>query len=306
MTSLLDKQRTDATPTPAAPVASQPARPRRRRRPSPSVLVAGVFVVVLLVAVAVPQLFTAVDPYRTVPTDGLKAPSAEHLFGTDRLGRDIFSRVIHGARYSILIGLSATAIAVVAGSILGLISGLSGRLIPGRLGLLVDEALGRVFDVISSFPGVLLAMVVVTFAGPGVQNIAVAIGIASIPMYGRVVRSQTLLVTRADFVTHAAVYGRTRSRVVIEHVLPNVLVAIPVLAAIDVGASILAVSGLSFLGLGPQAPIPEWGVMLAESRDVLRIAWWGGLFPGLFITASVIALTVLGRALQRHIDGRNS
>jgi peptide/nickel transport system permease protein len=298
MTDLLEKRDTDAAPALSTQVASPP---RKKRRLAPSVIVAGVFVAVLLVAVALPQLFTTVDPFATVPADGLKAPGAEHWFGTDRLGRDIFSRVIHGARYSILIGLSATAIAVVAGSL----AGLSGRLIPGRLGLVVDETFGRLFDVISSFPGVLLAMVVVTFAGPGVQNIAVAIGIASIPMYGRVVRSQTLLVTRADFVTHAAVYGRSRARVVIEHVLPNVLVAIPVLAAIDVGASILAVSGLSFLGLGPQAPIPEWGVMLAESRDVLRIAWWGGFFPGLFITASVIALTVLGRALQRHIDGRN-
>jgi len=304
MTDLLEKVKADAALAQASIVTPTPRR--RRRGPAPSVLVAGAFVLVLLVAVALPQLFTSVDPFRTVPTDGLKPPSAEHWFGTDRLGRDIFSRVVHGARYSILIGLSATAIAVVAGSILGLIAGLSGRLIPGRVGLLVDETFGRLFDVISSFPGVLLAMVVVTFAGPGVQNIAVAIGIASIPMYGRVVRSQTLLVTRADFVTHAAIYGRSRARVVIEHVLPNVLVAIPVLAAIDVGASILAVSGLSFLGLGPQAPIPEWGVMLAESRDVLRIAWWGGVFPGLFITASVIALTVLGRALQRHIDGRKS
>jgi peptide/nickel transport system permease protein len=302
MTDLLEKRDTDAAPALSTQVASPP---RKKRRLAPSVIVAGVFVAVLLVAVALPQLFTTVDPFATVPADGLKAPGAAHWFGTDRLGRDIFSRVIHGARYSILIGLSATAIAVVAGSLAGLIAGLSGRLIPGRLGLVVDETFGRLFDVISSFPGVLLAMVVVTFAGPGVQNIAVAIGIASIPMYGRVVRSQTLLVTRADFVTHAAVYGRSRARVVIEHVLPNVLVAIPVLAAIDVGASILAVSGLSFLGLGPQAPIPEWGVMLAESRDVLRIAWWGGFFPGLFITASVIALTVLGRALQRHIDGRN-
>lgn len=304
MTDLLEKRDTDAAPARPTPLASPPRK--KRRRVAPSVAIAGVFVAVLLVAVALPQLFTAVDPFSAVPADGLRAPSAEHWFGTDRLGRDIFSRVIHGARYSILIGLSATAIAVIAGSIFGLVAGLSGRLIPGRLGLLVDETFGRLFDVISSFPGVLLAMVVVTFAGPGVQNIAVAIGIASIPMYGRVVRSQTLLVTRADFVTHAAVYGRSRARVVIEHVLPNVLVAIPVLAAIDVGASILAVSGLSFLGLGPQAPIPEWGVMLAESRDVLRIAWWGGFFPGLFITASVIALTVLGRALQRHIDGRNS
>jgi peptide/nickel transport system permease protein len=263
-------------------------------------------VLLLTVMVVAPGLFSSVDPLATAPAQGLRDPSAAHWFGTDRLGRDIYSRVIHGARYSILIGLSAALLAVVVGSLLGLLAGLasSRRVRRNRVGVAVDETLARLFDVISSFPAILLAMVVVVFTGSGMANIALAIGIATIPMYGRVVRSQTLLVTRAEYVTHAAVYGRTRFAVVREHVLPNVLVAVPVLAAIDVGASILAVSGLSFLGLGPQPPTPEWGVMLAESRDVLRVAPWGGIFPGLFITLTVVSITVLGRALQHSLDGR--
>jgi peptide/nickel transport system permease protein len=285
--------------------AADPATPRARRLwPRPSVIVAGVFVLVLIVMVAFPGLFSGVDPLKTSPAQGLKPPSAAHWFGTDRLGRDIWSRVVHGARYSILIGLAAAGIAVVAGSLLGLLAGLAGR-VARRWGTAVEETLARFFDVISAFPAILLAMVVVIFTGSGMANIALAIGIATIPVYGRIVRSQTLLVTRSEYVVQAAVYGRRRLAVVREHVLPNVLVAIPVLAAIDIGASILAVSGLSFLGLGPQPPTPEWGVMLAESRDVLRVAWWGGFFPGLFITVSVIAITVLGRELQRQLDGRN-
>ncbi|MTD12449.1 ABC transporter permease subunit [Nakamurella sp. YIM 132087] len=302
MTTLLPRTRTSA----AAPSdAAEPVRRRPSRgRPRPSVLVAGVVVLVLVVMVAFPGLFSAVDPLRTDPAQGLKPPGGSHWFGTDRLGRDIYSRVVHGARYSILIGLAAAGLAVVGGSLLGLLAGLAGR-VGRRWGSAVEETLARFFDVISAFPAILLAMVVVIFTGSGMANIALAIGIATIPVYGRIVRSQTLLTSRADYVVHAAVYGRSRFMVVRQHLLPNVLAVIPVLAAIDVGASILAVSGLSFLGLGPQPPTPEWGVMLAESRDVLRIAWWGGLFPGLFITVSVISITVLGRALQRHLDGRN-
>lgn len=159
-------------------------------------------------------------------------------------------------------------------------------------------------DVLSSFPGVLLAMLVVTFLGPGMLNIALAIGIAGIPKFGRVVRAQTQLVRDADYVTHAAIYGLSRPQVFLRHVLPNVLVAVPVIATVYIGSTILAVSGLSFLGLGPQPPTPEWGVMLAESRDVLRVAWWPGVFPGAAITLTVIAFSVIGNFLQKAFEGR--
>ncbi|QAY71594.1 ABC transporter permease [Xylanimonas protaetiae] len=277
-----------------------------RRRVTVPVAVALVVVTFLAVLVAFPGVLARFDPYSSDLTVGLRAPSGEHWFGTDRLGRDVWSRVVHGARYSVLIGLAATAIGVVLGTVLGVSAGLSGAFLTGRVGRWLDEGLTRLLDVVSSFPAILLAMLVVTFTGPGVWNVAVAIGIAGIPLYARVVRSQTFVVTRADYVAHAAVFGRSRWAVLGEHVLPNALTAVPVLAAIDIGTSILAVSGLSFLGLGPQPPIPEWGVMLAESRDVLRVAWWAGVFPGVFITGSVIAFTVLGRWLQARTDGRQS
>ena len=147
-------------------------------------------------------------------------------------------------------------------------------------------------------------MLIVTFLGQGMLNIAIAVGIAGIPKFGRVVRAQTQLVRDADYVTQATIYGLSQRQVFLRHVLPNVLVAIPIIATVYIGSTILIVSGLSFLGLGPQPPTPEWGVMLAESRDVLRVAWWPGVFPGLAITATVIAFSVVGNFLQKKFEGR--
>jgi len=259
-------------------------------------VLAAVFIAVLAGITAFPQSLSSDDPLSGDITQGLVPPGAEHWFGTDQLGRDVFTRVLYGARYSLLIGLAAMAISVSAGVLLGVASGLGGRW--------RDEGITRLFDVLSAFPAVLLALLVVTFLGPGLFNIALAIGIAGIPKFGRVVRSQTLLVRRADYVTHAVIYGRSRLDTLLRHLLPNVLVAVPVIATINVGSAIIAVSGLSFLGLGPQPPTPEWGVMLAEGRGILRVAWWAGMFPGLAITSSVLAFSVLGQHLQRSFEGR--
>lgn len=260
-------------------------------------VLAALFITALAAITLWPQALSAQDPLSGDITQGLLPPGAEHWFGTDRLGRDVFTRVLHGARYSLLIGLAAMAISVSAGVVLGMASGLGGRW--------RDEGIARLFDVLSAFPAVLLALLVVTFLGPGLFNIALAIGIAGIPKFGRVVRSQTLLVRRADYVTQAVIHGRSRLDTLLRHLLPNVLVAVPVIATIQVGSAIIAVSGLSFLGLGPQPPTPEWGVMLAEGRDILRVAWWAGVFPGLAITASVLAFSVLGQHLQRRFEGRS-
>ena len=305
MTTTLDRD-VDAAAAQAAPDAQVVRQSRARGLPPVRVLVASAFILLLVLLVVIPSVFATYDPYETDIASSLRPPSAEHWFGTDRLGRDIYSRIVFGAQFSVLIGLAATSLSVVLGTLVGIGAGLSGAFITGRTGRTMDEGLTRSLDVISAFPAILLAMLVVTFTGTGIWNIAIAIGIAGIPLYARVVRAQTFVVTRADYVAHAAVYGRSRWAVLREHVLPNALTAIPVLAAIDIGGSILAVSGLSFLGLGPQPPIPEWGVMLAESRDVLRVAWWAGVFPGIFITGSVIAFTVLGRWLQVRNDGRSA
>ncbi|MES2029646.1 MAG: ABC transporter permease [Pseudomonadota bacterium] len=263
---------------------------------SPGLAISLAFLFVLFLAAAFPRAFTQFDPLIGDYALGLKPPSWEHLFGTDRLGRDVFARTIHGTRYSLLIGIGGMAISLAFGIVLGILAGQRNRFL--------DETTSRVFDVLSSFPGVLLAMLVVTFLGQGMLNIAIAVGIAGIPKFGRVIRAQTQLVRDADYVTHAAVYGLGRWQIFIRHVLPNVLVAVPVIATVYIGNTILAVSGLSFLGLGPQPPTPEWGVMLAESRDVLRVAWWPGVFPGLAITLTVIAFTLVGNAIQKRFEGR--
>jgi peptide/nickel transport system permease protein len=261
----------------------------------PSVLLAGIFLLALAVAIAYPPLVTHFDPLTSDIAQTLQPPGAQHWFGTDRIGRDVFSRVIYGARYSLLIGLASMLVSLAIGLVIGMTAGLGKRL--------TDESASRVFDVLSAFPPILLSLFVVTFLGQGIVNIAIAVGIAGIPKFGRVLRSQTLVVRRADYVTHAVSYGLSRSRVFLRHVLPNVLVVVPVIATIDIGSAIIAVSGLSFLGLGPQPPTPEWGVMLAEGRDVLRVAWWPSVFPGLAITLTVIAFSVIGKFLQRKVEG---
>lgn len=263
---------------------------------SVSLVISLAFLSVLVLAAVFPQLFTRFNPLIGDYALGLKAPNWEHLFGTDRLGRDVFARTVHGTRYSLLIGLGGMAISLAFGIVLGILAGQRNRLL--------DETTSRIFDVLSSFPGVLLAMLVVTFLGQGMLNIAIAVGIAGIPKFGRVIRAQTQLVRDADYVTHAVVYGLSRWQIFFRHVLPNVLVAVPVIATVYIGNTILAVSGLSFLGLGPQPPTPEWGVMLAESRDVLRVAWWPGVFPGLAITLTVLAFTLVGNAIQKKFEGR--
>ncbi len=272
--------------------------PARWRSLPVGLILSVLFIALLLVAVIAPALFTRFDPLLGDYSQGLRPPGWEHLFGTDRLGRDVFARTVYGARYSLLIGLGGMAVSLAFGVVLGILAGQRSRLL--------DEAISRLFDVLSSFPGVLLAMLVVTFLGQGMVNVAIAVGVAGIPKFGRVVRAQTQLVRDADYVTHASIYGLGRGQIFLRHVLPNVLVAVPVIATVYIGSTILAVSGLSFLGLGPQPPTPEWGVMLAESRDVLRVAWWPGVFPGAAITLTVIAFSIVGNAAQAAFERRTA
>ncbi|PKU23568.1 ABC transporter permease [Telmatospirillum siberiense] len=299
----------EATPSEAATLLSDPSGRTGPAAPGAAIrrviavlwqwkgfLAAGAFLLLLAMVLATPHLLTAYDPLEGDALAGLRAPNATHPFGTDRLGRDVLARTLYGARYSLSIGFGATAISVGFGVLLGIAGGQKSRLL--------DETICRLFDVISSFPGVLMALLVVTFLGQGMLNVAIAVGVAGIPKFGRVVRAQTQLARNADYVTQAYIYGRSRAAVFFHHLLPNVLLAIPVIATVYVGTTILAVSSLSFLGLGPQPPTPEWGVMLAESRDVLRIAWWPGVFPGAALTLTVIAFTVIGNALQRRFERR--
>ena len=265
------------------------------RRPRPAVATAAGFLALLLLAGLWPGLFAG-DPLAADPLHVLEPPSAAHWFGTDHLGRDVLDRVVHGARHSLLIGVVATLIAVGIGLLLGLLAGLSHKY--------ADEALSRSFDALSAFPLLLLALLFVAVAGPGTVGLVIAIGIATMPNYARVVRTQTLVVRQAGYVTQAVAFGDSRTRLVVRHVLPNVLGPVPVLAVIGLGEAILAAAGLSFLGMGPQPPSPEWGAMLSEGRGYLSVAWWTTVLPGMVVTLTVISLTVVGRRLQRRFEGR--
>ncbi|GGO32246.1 ABC transporter permease [Micromonospora parathelypteridis] len=278
--------------------SADPARRtvRRRSRPRPGLLAAGAYLILLVVAAAWPAALAPADPLAADPLTVLSPPSAAHWFGTDHLGRDVWTRVVHGAGHSLTIGVAATAIAVTGGVLLGLLAGLAHRV--------ADEALSRTFDAVSAFPLLLLALLFIAVAGTGTVSLIIAIGIATLPHHARVVRGQTLLVRRANYVEQAVTFGLSRPRLVLRHVLPNVVGPVPVLAVIGLGEAILVAAGLSFLGMGPQPPSPEWGAMLSEGRNYLQVGWWISILPGLAVTATVVSLTVVGRHWQARFDGR--
>ncbi|MFI6871550.1 ABC transporter permease [Nocardia sp. NPDC050406] len=265
-------------------------------RIAPGVAAAALFLVVIALAVLAPTVLTSGDPLTADPLAAQLEPSSRHWFGTDHLGRDVFTRVVHGARYSLSIGVLATALAVLVGTALGLASGVARGLL--------DELITRFLDVVSSFPDLLLALVLISFTGPGTANLVVALGIASVPRFARVVRAQTLVVRESGYVEQARTFGLTRATLIRRHILPHAVAQVPILATIGLGTAILGAAGLSFLGMGPQPPAPEWGAMLSEGRNYLRNAWWIAVLPGVAVTATVIAVSSLGRHWQRHYDGR--
>lgn len=276
-------------PAATAPLLPRARRVRRRLRPATALAVA---VLALLALAAIwPGLLAHQDPNATDTAQALRGPSSDHLFGTDRLGRDVLSRVLHGARTSLAIGLGATAIGLVAGSLLGALAGFGPRL--------VDGLLMRLVDVLSAIPELLLALVAIVVLGTGSANVAAAIGVASVPSMARLVRAQVLVVRHAEFVTAARTLGRGPAWLVLRHVLPNAVGPVLALAAISTGTAVVAGAGLSYLGFGPGPPSPEWGSMLVESQDFMQDAPWTVLFPGLAVAAVVLCSSVIGRELRR-------
>lgn len=270
----------------------------RRVLASPGTSLALIFLALVAIATAWPTLLTTADPIAADPLQAQLPPSADHWFGTDHLGREVLARVIHGTRYSILIGIGAVAIAALVGSALGLLAGLSRGL--------VDEVVTRFLDVVSAFPDLLLALVLISFTGPGTFNLIFALGVAFIPRFARVVRAQTFVIAKSGYVEQARTFGLTRATLVVRHILPHAVAQVPILATIGLGTAIIGAAGLSFLGMGPQPPAPEWGAMLAEARNYLRVAWWIGVWPGFAITLTVISISVLGRRWQAAFEGRRA
>lgn len=291
----------DVTETPE-PLAAQPTMPahgseRQRLLHLPvAVWISLLFIAILVIAISAPSLLGADSANATDPLLSLRPPDADHWFGTDELGRDLYSRVVHGARYSVVIGVLAVAFAVLVGGALGLLAALGGRI--------VDEVLSRLFDLLSAFPSILMALLFATFFGRGTLNLALAVGIAIVPGFGRIVRRQALAIRDSDFVTAAVTFGESRLRIVLRHIVPNVSTSVLLLAAIEIGTAILTVSGISFVGLGPERPAPEWGSLLAEGRTVASHGWWPTVFPGVAIALTILTFTTLGRYFQRRFERR--
>ncbi|MFI6937477.1 ABC transporter permease [Streptomyces sp. NPDC050287] len=285
-----------ATTAPSAP--DVPRRPRGAFRPGPGTSLAWAALVLATLAALAPGVLAPQQPDAIDPVNALAGPGSGHWLGTDQLGRDVLSRIVHGARASLLMGFGATAFAVVAGALLGVLAATAGRA--------VDQLLMRVTDVLLSFPGLMLSLVVVALLGPGAGNATLAIGASLLPGFLRLARGQALAVRDSDYVRAAVVGGRGRGSVFWRHMLPNALPPLLVLATVNVGSAIIAGSTLSFLGMGPQPPSPEWGAMLSEGRDHLETAWAAAVFPGLAVTVTVVAVTVVGRDLQRRLYGRDA
>jgi len=273
------------------PLPRRQARLLRTNLPIGFIFAGGILILLIVMAVA-PRLFTSVDPLLTDPLAAFQPPSSAHLFGTDQLGRDQFARVIYGAQLSLGMGFGATLIGLMAGLTLGLVAGLSRGWI--------DRTLSRIIDILYAFPEMLLAIIAIAVLGTGFSTLLIAIGIGSIPSYARVLRSQVLQVRSSGYAEAAVTLGQRPALIAWRHVLPNSIGPALVLATIGVGTAIIFGSALSFIGLGAQPPTPEWGLMLSDSRNYLTLAPWLALWPGVFLAATVISVTVIGRWLQRR------
>jgi peptide/nickel transport system permease protein len=254
-----------------------------------------ILVAMVLAAVFAPYL-TPYDPIETNFRARYLPPSIEHPMGTDRVGRDVATRILFGARISLRVGLIAVAIAVVFGTAIGLVSGYY----RGWL----DEVLMRFIDVVMAMPSILLAIAIVFALGPNLFNVMIAIGIATLPNYARVVRSSVLSARENVYVESARASGMGDFGIIIKHIFPNVLAPILVLATLGLGTAILSVAALSFLGLGAAPPTPEWGVLISDGRDSIGSAWWISTFPGLAIMVVVLAVNLVGDGLRDALDPR--
>lgn len=255
-----------------------------------------VILAVIALAALVAPVLAPYDPIKVRPAEALTPPSWQHPFGTDQYGRDILSRAIVGARLSLLTGLGAVVIALAVGIVVGLSCGVIG----GWTDLLVM----RLVDIMMAFPGILLALVVVAVLGQGTVNVMLAVGVSLVPTFVRLVRGDVLAVRENAYVEAARAVGCWPARVAVRHVLPNVVAPIIVLATVAIAWSIIIGASLSFLGLGPRPPIPEWGIDLSNGRNYLLRAWWISSAPGFCIMLTVVAVNLVGDALRDELDPR--
>jgi peptide/nickel transport system permease protein len=257
----------------------------------------GLFLLLVIVAMSLAApLITSYDPVAIVPAERLKAPSSEYWLGTDSFGRDIFTRVVYGGRISLRVGIISVAIAALLG--------VSGGMLAGYFGGIVDTVIMRIADITLAFPGILLALVVIAILGPSLFNAMIAVGISASPTYARVARGMVLKVKAEMFIEAAVGVGCPAGRILLRHMLPNILGPLIVVATLGVAGAIISGAALSFLGLGAQPPTPEWGLVLSEGRSYLRVAWWITTFPGLAIMLTVLSINLLGDGLRDALEPR--
>lgn len=296
---------------PAASVET-PAQPIREKREgiwrdviagivsNKASLISGIFILILAIIAIVTAIAPGIlpyDPYAQDLSQSLLPPSAQHWFGTDLQGRDIFCRVMVGTQISLSVGLIAVAFSLTIGVILGSIAGYKGGW--------VDTVIMRIMDMMLAIPSILLAIAIMAALGPGIEKAVVAIGLVSIPEYARIVRSEILSIKENDYVAAARVIGDSNFKIVFRHVLPNALPSIIVRATLGISSAILDCAALGFLGLGVQPPAAEWGDMLGRGRNELFRAPWLMIFPGLAITLAVLAFNLLGDGIRDGLDPKS-
>ena len=266
---------------------------RRLRRNKLAMLGLAIVIILILIALLAP-LIAPYDPIARIKKDSSLPPSKAYFFGTDLLGRDIFSRVIYGSRISIEVGIVAVGISVVIGLFFGALS--------GYFGGVSDAVIMRIADIFFAFPYILGAIAIMTVLGPGIVNIFIAIGILGWASFARIFRSSILSIKNKEYIEAARALGASNYRIITKHIFPNSMAPIIVYATMNVGVAIIVEAALSFLGLGVQPPTPSWGKMLAESLDYIDIAPWMMLFPGLAIVITVLGFVLLGDGLRDAFD----
>ena len=275
----------------AAPLVEVASRPARRN----GLVLFGAAIIVIMVLLAVfAGVVAPYDPTEMKVADALKRPSLAHPFGTDRFGRDVLSRTIYGSRIALGVAISSIGIALVAGAILGLAG--------GYVGGATDLVIGRAMDVLFSFPTLILAIGIAAMLGPGLDNAALAIAVVYAPLFSRVVRGPVIAERAKEYAVAALGLGAGSFRVVLRHILPNVLAPLIVQTSVSLAYAILTEAALSYLGLGTQPPAPSWGTMLNEGRTYLETAPWMSVFPGLAIMLAVLGFNLLGDGLRSALD----
>lgn len=262
---------------------------RHKRGVAGLILLSFMLFIALTADFIAPKRFDEVDP-----SSRLLPPSTEHIFGTDHLGRDIFSRIVYGARIALWVGLLVVVIEAGIGVPLGLVAGYYGGSI--------DKFISAITDMLWAFPPIILALAIVTILGPGLTNVVIAVSLVSWAPYTRIVRAKTQSIMSREFITAARAVGESSLSIMFRYVLPNTLASVIVLATLTIPSAILYTTALSFLGFGAQPPTPDWGAMLNDGRDFIFKAPWCSIFPGLFITLTALSFNLLGDALRDVLD----